>query len=190
MASAIHFRAGPSDMHFALLPSVQHRYRRPRLSKPQMAPSVCAVRPAPKWCTGEDSNLRSSKERQIYSLLPLTARPPVHNGCRKSRSQRPQKLYSSKVRSSGTAVSCLRNAPLTLFSLQADEKLTRGKVGSHPEGLIFRNRQHIAALVYAARVERRYSGAGEGIRTPDRLITNQMLYQLSYASSTTLPHEP
>ena len=30
------------------------------------------------WCTGEDSNLRSSKERQIYSLLPLTARPPVH----------------------------------------------------------------------------------------------------------------
>ena len=30
------------------------------------------------WCTGEDSNLRSSKERQIYSLLPLTTRPPVH----------------------------------------------------------------------------------------------------------------
>ena len=25
------------------------------------------------------------------------------------------------------------------------------------------------------------SGAGEGIRTPDPLITNQMLYQLSYA---------
>jgi hypothetical protein len=30
------------------------------------------------------------------------------------------------------------------------------------------------------------SGAGEGIRTPDRLITNQMLYQLSYAS----PYNP
>jgi len=27
-----------------------------------------------------------------------------------------------------------------------------------------------------------YSGAGEGTRTPDRLITNQLLYQLSYAS--------
>jgi hypothetical protein len=25
-------------------------------------------------------------------------------------------------------------------------------------------------------------GAGEGIRTPDPLITNQMLYRLSYAS--------
>ena len=31
------------------------------------------------------------------------------------------------------------------------------------------------------------SGAGEGIRTPDPLITNQMLYQLSYASNTRLP---
>jgi hypothetical protein len=31
------------------------------------------------WCTGEDSNLRSSKERQIYSLLPLTTRPPVQS---------------------------------------------------------------------------------------------------------------
>ncbi len=29
------------------------------------------------------------------------------------------------------------------------------------------------------------TGAGEGIRTPDRLITNQVLYQLSYASPTT-----
>ena len=28
----------------------------------------------------------------------------------------------------------------------------------------------------------RRTGAGEGIRTPDPLITNQMLYQLSYAS--------
>ena len=28
--------------------------------------------------------------------------------------------------------------------------------------------------------------AGEGIRTPDPLITNQMLYRLSYAS----PHKP
>ncbi len=34
------------------------------------------------WCTGEDSNLRSSKERQIYSLLPLTTRPPVRRAAR------------------------------------------------------------------------------------------------------------
>ena len=36
-----------------------------------------ASRLKPIWCTGEDSNLRSSLERQIYSLLPLTTRPPV-----------------------------------------------------------------------------------------------------------------
>jgi hypothetical protein len=43
-----------------------------------------------------------------------------------------------------------------------------------------------------------FPGAGEGIRTPDPLITNQMLYQLSYASnrgtaaprSDTLPPDP
>ncbi len=29
-------------------------------------------------------------------------------------------------------------------------------------------------------------GAGEGIRTPDPLITNQMLYRLSYASDCKL----
>ena len=29
------------------------------------------------WCTGKDSNLRSPIGRQIYSLLPLTTRPPV-----------------------------------------------------------------------------------------------------------------
>ena len=30
------------------------------------------------------------------------------------------------------------------------------------------------------------NGAGEGIRTPDPLITNQMLYQLSYAGARNL----
>jgi hypothetical protein len=32
-----------------------------------------------------------------------------------------------------------------------------------------------------------FSGAGEGIRTPDPLITNQMLYRLSYASTGKTP---
>ena len=35
-----------------------------------------------------------------------------------------------------------------------------------------------------------FPGAGEGIRTPDPLITNQMLYQLSYASKIGLPALP
>ena len=33
------------------------------------------------------------------------------------------------------------------------------------------------------------SGAGEGIRTPDPLITNQMLYQLSYAGTWCVVNE-
>ena len=32
--------------------------------------------------------------------------------------------------------------------------------------------------------ENSFPGAGEGIRTPDPLITNQMLYRLSYASTS------
>ena len=31
------------------------------------------------WCTGKDSNLRTSEEGQIYSLLALTTHPPVQN---------------------------------------------------------------------------------------------------------------
>ena len=53
------------------------------------------------WCTGEDSNLRSSKVRQIYSLLPLTTRPPVHPDSRASRSycSRPLALLAPFQRS-------------------------------------------------------------------------------------------
>jgi hypothetical protein len=52
---------------------------------------------------------------------------------------------------------------------------------------------HLTALqsrLFADRMDRgkrvatRTFGAGEGIRTPDLLITNQLLYQLSYASQT------
>ena len=35
--------------------------------------------------------------------------------------------------------------------------------------------------------QREKSGAGERSRTPDRLITSQLLYQLSYASTLFLP---
>ena len=37
-------------------------------------------------------------------------------------------------------------------------------------------------LSYGVTRRHHETGAGEGIRTPDPLITNQMLYQLSYAS--------
>ena len=70
---------------------------------------------------GEDSNLRSLW-RQIYSLLPLTAREPLRFA---------QPFVPSR-------------APL---------------------------------------LARAWSGAGDGTRTHNLLITNQLLYQLSYAST-------
>ena len=47
----------------------------PLRSRPQIAST---------WCTGKDSNLRTSEEGQIYSLLALTTHPPVQN-CRTVR---------------------------------------------------------------------------------------------------------
>src|SRR6266705_6233762 len=48
-----------------------------------------------------------------------------------------------------------------------------------------------AAMSGAARrpglQDHRDDGAGEGTRTPNHLITNEMLYQLSYASADSLP---
>jgi hypothetical protein len=45
-----------------------------------------------------------------------------------------------------------------------------------------RNRDYSLAYRHTPGFLVRAYGAGEGIRTPDPLITNQMLYQLSYAS--------
>src|SRR5258707_14180601 len=43
-------------------------------------PAPLAPAPASSlWCTGKDSNLRTSEEGQIYSLLALTTHPPVQN---------------------------------------------------------------------------------------------------------------
>src|SRR4029077_3609291 len=46
------------------------------------------------WCTGKDSNLRTSEEGQIYSLLALTTHPPVQN-CRTVRPLLPASLPAS-----------------------------------------------------------------------------------------------
>ena len=78
----------------------------------------CCVKDVPgmyqKWWRGKDSNLRR-QSRQIYSLIPLTAREPLH-----------------------------RFSKLLVFY---------------------------------------YTGAGNRSRTCDLLITNQLLYQLSYAGT-------
>ena len=97
------------------------------------APSSRAARPGYTyifkscWWRGEDSNLRRLS-RQIYSLLPLTAREPLH--------------------------------------VKRQKDLKKRKTNFIVTPLI---------LVLPA------SGASEGNRTPDPLITNQLLCHLSYA---------
>jgi hypothetical protein len=55
-----------------------HRQQQTIHRIPRGAPAALA--PASSlWCTGKDSNLRTSEEGQIYSLLALTTHPPVQN---------------------------------------------------------------------------------------------------------------
>ncbi len=42
-----------------------------------------------RWWAGQDSNLRSAFARRIYSPMPLTTRPPTHDGDRKGYAPRP-----------------------------------------------------------------------------------------------------
>ena len=48
------------------------------------------------WCTGKDSNLRTSEEGQIYSLLALTTHPPVQN-CRTVRPYLPYPAFLADI---------------------------------------------------------------------------------------------
>ena len=75
-ASATNLRFPPSTASLTLHFEARGAALASRFARASSARS--AIHPILNWCTGEDSNLRSSKERQIYSLLPLTTRPPVH----------------------------------------------------------------------------------------------------------------
>jgi hypothetical protein len=72
------------------------------------------------------------------------------------------------------AANRVRRLPILLPESRQDLEFPRTKRSG------FRLRT-LASLTPANRLN---SGAGEGIRTPDPLITNQMLYRLSYASNS------
>ena len=95
-----------------------------------------AVRRAPKWCTGEDSNLRSSKERQIYSLLPLTARPPVHNRVPGVTPPASLSKFLAKISPRPShAVPILSSSASANLLLPGSGQKTRGKVRSRSRGV-------------------------------------------------------
>ena len=124
---------------------------------------------------GGQGRIRTSVDRmgrQIYSLLLLTAQPPVRIWSRQT-GRRVRAAYHATpfalVRDSNPPLARGTSSPAQVYirSLVVRFPFTRyGPPSPKPEPA--------AALAS--------SGAGEGTRTPDPLITNQMLYQLSYAS--------
>jgi hypothetical protein len=120
--------------------------------------------------------------RQIYSLLLLTAQPPVRSGFTlRAGSWTAQVQHRS-----------LRTRPDRIPSLEPEDSRLRLDTGKAVRPRWFECRKAYKTcpripvvrrpLSAPARAALAQAGAGEGIRTPDPLITNQMLYQLSYAS--------
>jgi hypothetical protein len=69
---------------------------------------------------------------------------------------------------------------LAVFALQTAPRITTTRRKSSEWSAL---EKAVALLPESPPAGNSFSGAGEGIRTPDPLITNQMLYRLSYASS-------
>ncbi len=125
--------------------------------------------------SGGQGRVRTSVDhmgRQIYSLLLLTAQPPVRFGpeARHERADNP-------TVSSGHAI--------FISQVGQESGWARGHLSSRAALSVSElgyPTSDGAACLLPARPPPSH-GAGEGIRTPDPLITNQMLYRLSYASS-------
>jgi hypothetical protein len=105
--------------------------------------------------------------RQIYSLLLLTAQPPV----RIPKTKAAQRPFASER--------------LHLPADRLPDRHAAAPALPHQQLQFYPEPGRTHALSRSVAPSR---GAGEGIRTPDPLITNQMLYQLSYASRPKPPN--
>ena len=116
------------------------------------------------------------KERQIYSLLVLATHPPVprkHPG-------RNHRVRSSKH--SGHKSRLLQVHPE--LNRTAPRGVSKCRKGSCPKTrTLFASLARNPSASTARKSRLPQISAGGGNRTPDPLITNQMLYQLSYASA-------
>ena len=130
------------------------------------------------WCTGKDSNLRTSLGGADLQSAGFNHSPT----CAETAPLRAEKTLPWTLRSSHT----LPESPVHR-QLRETEICARTAAQEH----IYRSEKFLMECVWktcraaasAALPGKSLSGAGEGIRTPDPLITNQMLYQLSYAST-------
>jgi hypothetical protein len=133
--------------------------------------------------SGGQGRIRTSvdrKGRQIYSLLLLTAQPPVQVNFRGRHFPAEVSLLNSSLISLGLSRTTRKYSGVRCPSADGCPRpfiLTLRDLEKTPLAYIFLSPSPASRLLWPAQ-----TGAGEGIRTPDPLITNQMLYQLSYAS--------
>ena len=161
-------------------------------------------REASFWCTGEDSNLRTSLggtdlqsvgfnhsptcAKTFRATLPITLRPAdrvcksqaFFQNLRRKRSKSNFKIHSSLSQYRETKV-----AHKNREEYYSPEKFRRECVLEKPVAPLLLGPPPAGQFLLRAAMlaVELVSGAGEGIRTPDPLITNQMLYRLSYASN-------
>jgi hypothetical protein len=151
------------------------------------------------WCTGKDSNLRTSlggTDLQSvgfnhsptcakFSGDAAVARPADHHrGPPGKRSRKPANHVTVNFANltfaiQGNQGSRKKTPRRSLTLITAHRKSSAWSALEKPVAPLPSppNRRKIRLLLS-------FSGAGEGIRTPDPLITNQMLYRLSYASNS------
>ncbi len=123
------------------------------------------------WCTGEDSNLRSSQGAADLQSAAINRSATCAHARAQHRISIPPKISRLPGRSRRPA-GCAADRP--------------GRASETGHNLRVESLRWVNGFLALAEFRSRLSGAGEGTRTPDRLITNQMLYQLSYASPDAL----
>ena len=148
-----------------------------------------SLRTSDHWCTGKDSNLRTSLggtdlQSVGFNHSPTCAKPlgrcgrcapaDYHLQAHGTRASRRQRSYLSlQFRKTGKPRLAQETAKITARRKSTEWSALEKPVAPLTESAV---RRKIRLLSF--------SGAGEGIRTPDPLITNQMLYRLSYASNS------
>ena len=143
------------------------------------------------WCTGEDSNLRTSLGGTDLQSVGFNHSPTCAKAFRRcgrsvfrqtalSPPQTPKKACGGNA-ASHRSISQNRETKVAYKDNREDhctpEKFRMECVGK----TCCATTNPVRRLTENSSL-RLFSGAGEGIRTPDPLITNQMLYRLSYAS--------
>ena len=143
---------------------------------------LCIAAPAP-WWRGEDSNLRRLSQ-QIYSLPRLTASVPlrfVPTKITTSERETPIERPSTHV-AMDDPHTCTKVGDVAVLAPAWPTRLARPDYGFGIRSPLTPIAPNAVLDLPSPAKDRPRSGAGDGTRTRNLLITNQLLYPLSYAS--------